>query len=90
MNDYHGIVSAETIYSPRRLYMHSAATSFPKPESVYQALDRFARADLGNPGRAGHKMALASERVRRALDGRTIARVVARPPRLVNLVTAPA
>src|ERR1051325_2296121 len=47
------------------LYLDNAATSFPKPESVYQALDRFARRDLANPGRAGHKMALAAER---ALD----------------------
>jgi cysteine desulfurase family protein len=47
------------------IYLDNAATSFPKPESVYQTLDRFARTDLGNPGRAGHKMALAAER---ALD----------------------
>jgi cysteine desulfurase family protein len=45
------------------IYLDNAATSFPKPESVYLALDRFARASLANPGRAGHKMALASERV---------------------------
>jgi cysteine desulfurase family protein len=45
------------------IYLDNAATSFPKPESVYQALDRFARSDLANPGRAGHKMALAAERV---------------------------
>src|SRR5260370_20553103 len=45
------------------IYLDNAATSFPKPESVYQALDRFARQDLANPGRAGHKMALAAERV---------------------------
>src|SRR5690349_5262531 len=44
------------------IYLDNAATSFPKPESVYQALDRFARQDLANPGRAGHKMALAAER----------------------------
>jgi cysteine desulfurase family protein len=48
------------------IYLDNAATSFPKPEAVYQALDRFARHDLANPGRAGHKMALAAER---ALDG---------------------
>src|SRR3954468_16367270 len=47
------------------IYLDNAATSFHKPESVYQALDRFARSDLANPGRAGHKMALAAER---ALD----------------------
>src|SRR5437763_4230535 len=45
------------------VYLDNAATSFPKPESVYQALDRFSRSDLANPGRAGHKMALAAERV---------------------------
>jgi cysteine desulfurase family protein len=44
------------------IYLDNAATSFPKPESVYQALDHFARHDLANPGRAGHKMALAAER----------------------------
>jgi cysteine desulfurase family protein len=43
------------------VYLDNAATSFPKPEAVYQALDRFARQDLANPGRAGHKMALAAE-----------------------------
>src|ERR1700757_2385611 len=43
------------------IYLDNAATSYPKPESVYQALDRFAREQMANPGRAGHKMALASE-----------------------------
>src|SRR5271163_2601478 len=47
------------------IYLDNAATSFPKPEAVYQALDAFARSNLANPGRAGHKMALAAER---ALD----------------------
>lgn len=42
-------------------YLDNAATSFPKPEGVYAALDRFARHSLANPGRAGHKMALAAE-----------------------------
>ncbi|MBI3410168.1 MAG: aminotransferase class V-fold PLP-dependent enzyme [Planctomycetes bacterium] len=43
------------------IYLDNAATSFPKPEEVYQAMDQFARHDLANPGRAGHKMALAAE-----------------------------
>src|SRR6185312_7363319 len=47
------------------IYLDNAATSFPKPEPVYQTLDAFARTRLANPGRAGHRMALASER---ALD----------------------
>ena len=47
------------------LYLDNAATSFPKPEPVYRALDHFARNELANPGRAGHRMAIGSER---ALD----------------------
>src|SRR5437868_7002939 len=43
------------------IYLDNAATSYPKPEPVYQALDAFARTNLANPGRAGHKMALAAE-----------------------------
>ena len=44
------------------IYLDNAATSFPKPEPVYQALDKFARTSLANPGRAGHRMAMAAER----------------------------
>ncbi|SIO17595.1 cysteine desulfurase family protein [Singulisphaera sp. GP187] len=44
------------------IYLDNAATSFPKPEPVYQALDTFARTNLANPGRAGHRMAVAAER----------------------------
>jgi cysteine desulfurase family protein len=47
------------------IYLDNAATSFPKPETVYRAMDAFARTSLANPGRAGHKMALGAER---ALD----------------------
>lgn len=43
------------------IYLDNAATSYPKPDSVYTALDGFARGSLANPGRAGHKMALAAE-----------------------------
>lgn len=43
------------------IYLDNAATSFPKPEGVYVALDHFARHSLANPGRAGHKMALEAE-----------------------------
>src|SRR5688572_24491472 len=43
------------------IYLDNAATSFPKPEGVYATLDEFARTSLANPGRAGHKMALAAE-----------------------------
>ena len=43
------------------IYLDNAATSFPKPEAVYAALDHFARHSLANPGRSGHKMAQAAE-----------------------------
>jgi cysteine desulfurase family protein len=43
------------------IYLDNASTSFPKPEGVYAALDHFARHTLANPGRAGHRMALAAE-----------------------------
>jgi cysteine desulfurase / selenocysteine lyase len=44
------------------IYLDNAATSFPKPEVVYQTLDRFARTRLANPGRAGHRMAVEAEK----------------------------
>ena len=44
------------------IYLDNAATSFPKPEPVYLALDRFARTQLANPGRSGHRMATEAER----------------------------
>jgi cysteine desulfurase family protein len=47
------------------IYLDNAATSFPKPEVVYQTLDQFARTRLANPGRAGHRMAVEAEQ---ALD----------------------
>jgi len=45
------------------IYLDNAATSFPKPECVYQAMDHFARTCLGNPGRSGHALARQSEAV---------------------------
>lgn len=44
------------------IYLDNAATSFPKPEPVYQALDHFARTQLANPGRSSHRMAKEAER----------------------------
>ncbi len=66
------------------IYLDNAATSFPKPEAVYQAMDRFGRTSLANPGRAGHKMALAAEhalddgrhRLNRFFNGRAPERFV--------------
>lgn len=45
------------------IYLDNAATSFPKPSSAYEAMDRAARAGIGNPGRSGHRLGLAAERI---------------------------
>lgn len=46
------------------IYLDNAATTWPKPEEVYQRMNRFFRETGANPGRAGHKMA--------ALAGRSV------------------
>ena len=43
------------------IYLDNAATSFPKPEGVYRAMDEFARTALANPGRAGHRLAVGAK-----------------------------
>ncbi|MBI5886349.1 MAG: aminotransferase class V-fold PLP-dependent enzyme [Deltaproteobacteria bacterium] len=46
-----------------RIYLDNAATSFPKPQSVYARIDEILRVISGNPGRASHRMALEASRV---------------------------
>ena len=36
-------------------YLDNAATSWPKPESVYRAVSRFMREVGATPGRGGHR-----------------------------------
>ena len=45
------------------IYLDNAATSWPKPESVYQTMDGFLHEKGANPGRSGYGMAVAAERV---------------------------
>lgn len=45
------------------IYLDNAATTFPKPESVYQMQDRVFREKCANPGRGGHSMAIEAARV---------------------------
>lgn len=42
------------------IYMDNAATTFPKPECVYEAMDNFNRHMGGNPGRGTHTSTLQS------------------------------
>lgn len=44
------------------IYLDNAATTFPKPESVYCAADQCMRTYAANPGRSGHKLALLAGR----------------------------
>ncbi len=46
----------------REIYLDNAATTYPKPEAVYLAMDRFAREVGGNPGRSGHARSLEAGR----------------------------
>ncbi|WP_408955313.1 aminotransferase class V-fold PLP-dependent enzyme [Natroniella sp. ANB-PHB2] len=39
------------------IYLDNAATTWPKPEKVYQTMDDFMRSYGANPGRAGYQMA---------------------------------
>ena len=45
------------------VYLDNAATSYPKPESVYKRIDHILRHIGGNPGRSGHRMAMDASRV---------------------------
>ena len=45
------------------IYFDNAATSWPKPAVVTEAMTRFLAQDAANPGRAGHRMAVAAEKM---------------------------
>ncbi len=45
------------------IYFDNAATSFPKAPGVSEAMAAFLARDAANPGRAGHRMAVAAERM---------------------------
>lgn len=52
------------------IYFDNAATSWPKPPGVRQALDIYFGPAGGNPGRSGHRMSIAAARVvEEARDG---------------------
>ncbi|MEM6507664.1 MAG: aminotransferase class V-fold PLP-dependent enzyme, partial [Planctomycetota bacterium] len=61
------------------IYLDNAATSFPKAPGVGEAAADFIAKDAANPGRAGHRMAVAAEEM---LD-----RVRLKLTRLVNAPT---
>lgn len=46
------------------IYLDNAATSFPKPGTVPEAIVRFMTEVGANPGRSGHRLSVEAERVR--------------------------
>ncbi len=44
------------------IYLDNAATTFPKPESVYNAISDCMKNYCANPGRAGHKLSMRAAR----------------------------
>lgn len=45
------------------IYLDNAATTWPKPEIVYETVDACSRRYAANPGRGGHKMAMAAGQI---------------------------
>ncbi|HLB25038.1 MAG TPA: aminotransferase class V-fold PLP-dependent enzyme, partial [Nitrospirota bacterium] len=45
------------------IYLDNAATSHPKPESVYRRVEHVLRDLSANPGRSGHRLAIEADRV---------------------------
>jgi cysteine desulfurase/selenocysteine lyase len=46
----------------KMIYLDNAATSWPKPEAVYRAMDDFMRHIGANPGRSGHGLSIEAGR----------------------------
>jgi len=46
-----------------KIYFDNAATSWPKPPQMIEAMAEFSRQAGANPGRAGHRMAIDSARI---------------------------
>ena len=73
------------------IYLDNAATSHPKPESVYRQIDFVLRNYSANPGRSGHRMAIEANRV--IFEGReSVARLfnIRHPERIIFTCNATA
>jgi cysteine desulfurase family protein len=57
------VVKIPFVRSRMGIYLDNAATSFPKPKEVYEAVNK-AMTEIGaNPGRGGHKLSLLASRI---------------------------
>jgi cysteine desulfurase family protein len=66
------------------IYLDNAATSWPKPEIVYQTMDRFMREKGGNPGHGSHSLAMAAKQV--VDEARTLTARLIEAPEIERLV----
>ena len=48
---------------PRVIYLDNAASSWPKPEATWQAMEHFMRSIGANPGRSGHRLSIEAGRI---------------------------
>ncbi len=65
------------------IYFDNAATSWPKPETVYRAAENYLRSGGANPGRSAHARSLASERLLYACRERAAAFLGAEKPECI-------
>lgn len=54
------------------IYLDNAATTFPKPECVYEAVDRFGRTGAVNAGRGAYRAAREATAMLRAVKGQLL------------------
>jgi cysteine desulfurase family protein len=60
---YARILEKELQDDQAMIYLDNAATSWPKPESVYQAMDSLMRHTGASPGRSGHLLSVTAARI---------------------------
>ena len=66
------------------IYLDNAATSWPKPESVYRTMDQFLREKGGNPGHGSHSLAVAAMGV--VQETRTLVARFIRAPEIERVI----
>ncbi len=75
------------IHNASMIYCDNAATSWPKPPDVLQAMTAFLQQTGANPGRAGHRLALEAGRV--VYQAREAVAELLRAPDPVRVVFGP-
>lgn len=69
------VLESSRMPNPRLIYLDNAATSWPKPAEVGQAMAHFLAESAGNPGRGSHRLARDAARVVESARG-ALARLI--------------